>query len=67
MHPHTVHWDDHEYFLLDPGLSREDNFVQWQEANMIIFSKTQYNCNFHQFGWLKYKNQEADQRKIDRN
>ena len=78
MHPHTVHCDDYCPFLLDPGLSVEDNFVKWQEANRIEreawgdlpYTEAEARGAFNLAvtnGWLKYKNQEEDQRKIDRN
>ena len=78
MHPHTVHCDDYCPFLLDPGLSREDNFVKWQEANRIEceawgdlpYTEAEARGAFNlavSNGWLKYKNQEEDQRKTDRN
>ena len=78
MHPHTIHCDDHDYFLLDPGLSREDNFVQWREENRLereAWGDTPYtdaeargafNLAMSN-GWLKYKAPEADPRRIAQN
>ena len=77
MHPHTIHCDDYCPFLLDPGLSREDNFVQWQEANRIEreawgdlpYTEAEARGAFNlavSNGWLKYRDQEEDQRKTDR-
>ena len=74
MHPHTIHCDDYCPFLLDPGLSREDNFVKWQEANRIEpeawgdlpYTEAEARGAFNlavSNGWLKYKDQEEDQRK----
>ena len=78
MHPHTIHCDVYCPFLLDPGLSREDNFVKWQQANRIEreawgdlpYTEAEARGAFNlavSNGWLKYKDQEEDQRKTDRN
>ena len=78
MHPHTIHCDDRDYFLLDPGLSREDNFVQWREANRLereawgdspytdAAARGAFNLAMSN-GWLKYKDLEADPRRTDQN
>ncbi len=78
MHPHTIHCDDYRPFLLDPGLSREDNFVQWREANRLereawgdspytdAEARGAFNLAMSN-GWLKYKDPEEDPRRTDRN
>ncbi len=76
MHPHTMHCCQNCPYLLDPGLSVEDNFVQWQEANRIEreawgdlpYTEAEARGAFNlavSNGWLKYKDQEEDQRKTD--
>ena len=76
MHPHTIHCDVYCPFLLDPGLSREDNFVKWQEANRIEreawgdlpYTEAEARGAFNlavSNGWLKYKVLDDDQRQTD--